>query len=164
MVNSINTKVTVMKKYLSRFTLCIAALVTTIASAHEYTTNSIKIDHPWSREAPPNATVIAGFFQLKNLSTRDDFLISASTPIAERVEIYQHEMSDGVMKMNKIDNVRVGTMKSVTFEPGGYHLMIFNPKHSFKQGERFPMTLEFRNAGKVEIELAVEVNTYLHSH
>lgn len=153
-----------MKKYLRRFTLCIAALVTTIASAHEYTTNSIKIDHPWIREAPPNAIVIAGFFQLKNLSTRDDFLISASTPIAERVEIHQHEMSDGVMKMNKIDNVRVGTMKSVTFEPGGYHLMIFNPKHSFKQGERFPMTLEFRNAGKVEIELAVEVNTYLHSH
>jgi copper(I)-binding protein len=153
-----------MKKYLSRFTLCIAALLTSAASAHEYTTNSIKIDHPWSREAPPNATVIAGFFQLKNLSTRDDFLISATTPVAERVEIHQHEMSDGVMKMKKIENVRVGTMKSVMFEPGGYHLMIFNPEQSFKQDERFPMTLEFRNAGKVEIELAVEVNTYLHSH
>lgn len=35
-----------MKKYLSRFTLCIAALLTSAASAHEYTTNSIKIDHP----------------------------------------------------------------------------------------------------------------------
>ncbi|WP_394699205.1 copper chaperone PCu(A)C [uncultured Vibrio sp.] len=153
-----------MKKYLSRFMLCFAALVTTVASAHEYTTNSIRIDHPWSREAPPNATVIAGFFQLKNLSTRDDFLISASTPIAERVEIHQHDMSDGVMKMKKIDNVRVGTMKNVTFEPGGYHLMIFNPEQSFKQGERFPMTLEFRNAGKVDIELAVEANSHTHSH
>lgn len=91
-------------------------------------------------------------------------MISATTPVAERVEIHQHEMSDGVMKMKKIENVRVGTMKSVMFEPGGYHLMIFNPEQSFKQGERFPMTLEFRNAGKVEIELAVEVNTYLHSH
>ncbi|WP_321463439.1 copper chaperone PCu(A)C [uncultured Vibrio sp.] len=153
-----------MKKYLTYITLCIAALVTSLASAHEYTTNSIQIDHPWSREAPPNATVIAGFFQLKNLSTKDDFLISATTPIAERVEIHQHEMSDGVMKMKKIDNVRISSMKSVMFEPGGYHLMIFNPEPSFRQGERFPMTLEFRNAGKVAIELAVEANTYLHSH
>ncbi len=153
-----------MKKYLTYITLCIAALVTSLASAHEYTTNSIQIDHPWSLEAPPNATVIAGFFQLKNLSTKDDFLISATTPIAERVEIHQHEMSDGVMKMKKIDNVRISSMKSVMFEPGGYHLMIFNPEPSFRQGERFPMTLEFRNAGKVAIELAVEANTYLHSH
>nr|WP_319555886.1 copper chaperone PCu(A)C [uncultured Vibrio sp.] len=153
-----------MKKYLTYITLCIAALVTSLASAHEYTTNSIQIDHPWSLEAPPNATVIAGFFQLKNLSTKDDFLISATTPIAERVEIHQHEMSDGVMKMKKIDNVRISSMKSVMFEPGGYHLMIFNPEPSFRQGERFPMTLEFRNAGKVAIQLAVEANTYLHSH
>lgn len=151
-----------MNKYLSRYMLSIVVLLTSAASAHEYTTNSIQIDHPWSREAPPSATVIAGFFQLRNLSIRDDFLISATTPIAERVEIHQHEMSDGVMRMKKIDNVRISTMKSVMFEPGGYHLMIFNPEQSFKQGERFPMTLEFRNAGKVEIELAVEANNHIH--
>ncbi|WP_444492213.1 copper chaperone PCu(A)C [Vibrio sp. YIC-376] len=151
-----------MKKYLIRFMLSIAALLTTAVSGHEYTAKNIQIDHPWSREAPPNATVIAGFFQLKNLSTRDDFLISVTTPIAERVEIHKHEMSDGIMKMKKIDNVRVSTMKSVMFEPGGYHLMIFNPEQSFKQGERFPMTLEFKYAGKVEIELAVEANNHIH--
>lgn len=68
------------------------------------------------------------------------------------------------MKMMKIDNVRVGSMKTVMFKPGGYHLMIFNPNKSYKKGERFPMTLQFKNAGAVEVELAVEENAHVHHH
>ena len=97
-------------------------------------------------------------------ASKDDFLISASTQIADHVEIHTHEMADGVMKMKKIDSVRIGSMKTVMFEPGGYHLMIFNPKQSYKQGDRFPMTLQFKHAGKVEVELAVEANGHVHAH
>ena len=153
-----------MKKQLNTLILFIATLFSVNVSAHEYTADSIQIDHPWSREAPPNATVIAGFFQLKNLAEKDDFLISASTPIASRVEIHTHEMSDGMMKMMKIDNVRIGSMKTVMFKPGGYHLMIFNPNKSYKKGERFQMTLQFKNAGTVEVELTVEENAHVHHH
>ncbi|MDK9736142.1 copper chaperone PCu(A)C [Vibrio sp. D404a] len=153
-----------MKKQLNTLILFIATLFTAQVFAHEYTADSIQIDHPWSREAPPNATVIAGFFQLKNLAEKDDFLISASTPIADRVEIHTHEMEDGMMKMIKVDNVRLATQETVMFKPGGYHLMIFNPNKPYKKGERFPMTLQFKNAGKVEVELAVEENAHVHHH
>ncbi|KHT44878.1 copper chaperone PCu(A)C [Vibrio sinaloensis] len=151
-------------KHIAQLFVLVATLFSTQLFAHEYTANSMQIDHPWSREAPPNATVIAGFFQFKNLASEDDFLISASTPISDHVEIHTHEMADGVMKMKKIDSVRIGSMKTVMFEPGGYHLMIFNPKKSYQQGERFPMTLQFKHAGKVEVELAVEANGHVHAH
>ncbi|WP_282063997.1 copper chaperone PCu(A)C [Vibrio rotiferianus] len=153
-----------MKKALKIISLFLSVCLIAPVSAHEYAKDSIQIDHPWSREATPNATVIAGFFQLKNGSSKDDFLISASTPIAERVEIHTHEMSDGMMMMKKIDSVRIGSMKTVMFQPGGYHLMIFNPKQSYQKGERFPMTLQFKHAGTIEVELAVEANSHIHSH
>lgn len=152
-----------MKKY-AQLIVLIAGFFSSQLMAHEYTADSLQIDHPWSREAPPNATVIAGFFQFKNLSDKDDFLIGASTPIADHVEIHTHEKVDGVMKMKKIDSVRIGSMKTVMFEPGGYHLMIFNPTQTHQQGERFPMTLEFKHAGKVKVELAVEANAHVHAH
>ncbi|MCE2594834.1 copper chaperone PCu(A)C [Motilimonas cestriensis] len=145
--------------------LAAAALFASIpAQSHDYGANSIKIDHPWSREAPPNAKVIAGFFQLKNKGTEDDFLISASSPVADRVELHTHVMEDDMMKMRQVDSVRIGAMKTVMFKPGGFHLMIFDPKQSFKKGERFPMTLTFKNAGTIEIEVAIEENAHKHEH
>lgn len=147
-------------------TLLITLILCTANStfAHDYTQGSIKIDHPWSRETPPNATVMAGFFQLTNSATNDDFLIGATTPIAEHVEIHTHEMSDGMMQMKKINSVRIGSMKSVMFEPGGYHLMIFNPNQYLKKGERYPMTLIFKQAGKVDVEMAIEEAGHVREH
>lgn len=153
-----------MNKYLQTLLLSAFTFFTAQTLAHEYSTGDIEIDHPWSREAPPTATVIAGFFQLKNNAQQDDYLISASTPVAKRVEIHTHEMSDGMMQMKQIDRVKVAAQEAVMFKPGGYHLMIFNPEKAYKQGERFPMTLTFQNAGEVQVELAVEKNGHVHAH
>ncbi|KOO05933.1 copper chaperone PCu(A)C [Vibrio hepatarius] len=153
-----------MNKYLQTLLLSAFTLFSAQTLAHEYNAGDIEIDHPWSREAPPTATVIAGFFQLKNNAQQDDYLINASTPVAKRVEIHTHEMSDGMMHMKQIDRVKIAAQETVMFKPGGYHLMIFNPEKAYKQGERFPMTLTFQNAGEVQVELAVEKNGHVHAH
>ena len=153
-----------MNKYLQTLLLSAFTLFSAQTLAHEYNAGDIEIDHPWSREAPPTATVIAGFFQLKNNAQQDDYLINASTPVAKRVEIHTHEMSNGVMQMKQIDRVKIAAQETVMFKPGGYHLMIFNPEKAYKQGEHFPMTLTFQNAGEVQVELAVEKNGHVHAH
>lgn len=153
-----------MKKYLQIFSLTLFTLFSTASIAHDYHKGDIQVDHPWSREAPPTATVIAGFFQLKNNSDVDDFLIEATTPIADRVEIHTHEMSDGMMKMKQIDSVKIAAQKAEMFKPGGYHLMIFNPRQAYKAGDRFPMTLTFKHAGKIDVEMAVEKKGHVHAH
>ncbi|MDF5612677.1 copper chaperone PCu(A)C, partial [Vibrio parahaemolyticus] len=105
----------------------IAVIASPLSLAHDYEAGKIHIDHPWSREAPPNAPVIGGFFQLTNHGDSEDALIAAESPIAGHVEIHTHKKEDGVMKMIKIDEVRVPANESVLFKPGSFHLMIFNP-------------------------------------
>ena len=56
----------------------IAFLISPLSLAHDYESGQIHIEHPWSREAPPNAPVIGGFFQLSNLGDADDALIAAA--------------------------------------------------------------------------------------
>ena len=46
--------------------------------------------------------------------------------------------------------------KTVKLAPGGYHLMMVDLKHPFKQGEKVPVTLEFEKAGKVAVSLDVQ--------
>ncbi|MDW1807524.1 copper chaperone PCu(A)C, partial [Vibrio sp. Vb2362] len=64
----------------------------------------------------------------------------------------------------KIDEVRVPANDSVLFKPGSFHLMIFNPTQTLKEGDHFPMTLTFKNAGKVEVEMAVEKQGHMEKH
>ncbi|MGY5823098.1 copper chaperone PCu(A)C [Vibrio chemaguriensis] len=142
----------------------IAVIASPLSLAHDYKAGKIHIDHPWSREAPPNAPVIGGFFQLTNHGDSEDALIAAESPIAGHVEIHTHKKEDGVMKMIKIDEVRVPANNSVLFKPGSFHLMIFNPTQALKEGDRFPMTLTFKNAGKVEVEMAVEKQGHMEKH
>ena len=154
-----------MLKQIKTLAITLVALVASpISLAHEYEAGKIHIDHPWSREAPPNAPVIGGFLQLNNHGDTEDSLIAAETPIAGRVELHNHIMQDSVMKMVKVSEISVPANGSVSLEPGSFHLMIFNPTKVLKEGDRFPVTLTFKHAGKVDVELAVESKSHMEKH
>ncbi|MCF7481063.1 copper chaperone PCu(A)C [Vibrio sp. J1-1] len=154
-----------MFKQIKTLAIAFAALVMSpVSFAHEYEAGQIHIDHPWSREAPPNAPVIGGFLQLNNHGETEDALIAAESPIAGRIELHNHIMEDGVMKMVKVNEINVPAKGSVALEPGSFHLMIFNPNQMLKEGDRFPMTLTFKNAGKVDVEIAVENKGHMEKH
>lgn len=124
--------------------------------AHDYTVGSIKINHPWSRELPPNAPAGAAFFALHNQGKEADRLLGASTPRAGHSELHTHTHADGVMKMSKVENVEVPANGDVTFQPGGLHVMLFDLKEPLKAGDKFPLTLKFEKAGEVEVSVQVE--------
>ncbi|WP_319534225.1 copper chaperone PCu(A)C [uncultured Vibrio sp.] len=154
-----------MLKKIKTLAITLVALVASpLSLAHEYEAGKIHIDHPWSREAPPNAPVIGGFLQLNNHGDTEDSLIAAETPIAGRVELHNHIMEDGVMKMVKVSEINVPANGSVALEPGSFHLMIFNPTQTLKEGDRFPVTLTFKNAGKIDVEIAVESKGHMEKH
>ena len=43
-----------------------------------------------------------------------------------------------------------------TLTPGGFHVMLIGLKQSLKEGERFPFTLTFEKAGKLDVSVKVE--------
>ena len=147
-------------------TLLIAALLSPslFANAHEYTVGELHIAHPWSREMPPVAPTAAAYFVVHNKGAEADRLLSVSTPHAGKAELHEHIHADGVMKMQQVENVTIPAGGEVKFEPMGYHVMMFNLKQQAKDGERFPLTLTFENAGKVDVEVAVQKDTTADEH
>ena len=142
-----------LKKTLLGLTLLLPAL---LAQAHEYEVGQLHIDHPWSREMPPVAPTAAAYFVVHNKGSEADRLLSVSTPVAGKAELHEHVHADGVMKMQQVQDVVIPAGGEVKFEPMGYHVMLFNLKQQAKDGERFPLTLNFEKAGKVEVQVAVQ--------
>ncbi|MGH8352985.1 MAG: copper chaperone PCu(A)C [Pseudomonas sp.] len=140
------------------------ALVCSASFAHEYPAGELHIAHPWSRALPPNAPVGAAYFVVHNNGKREDRLLGAQTPRAEKAELHTHVQLGEVMKMQKIDSLGIPPGGTVTFAPGGNHLMLFGLKQPLVAGERFALTLEFEKAGKVEVEVAVEAEAPAEQH
>ncbi len=142
----------------------IALLLTTLVQAHDYQADELHIDHPWSRQAAPHSKVISAYFQITNEGKKDDVLISASAPLADKTEIHTHYMKEGVMKMEKVEQVNIAAGETLLFKPGSFHLMLFNPSELPKQGSKFPLTLTFKEAGDVKVMIKVEGKAHKHNH
>lgn len=124
--------------------------------AHAVKAGSLVIEHAHARATVGSMPNSAVFLQLSNKGKSDDALMSASSTIADRVELHTMSMEGDVMKMRTVDNVELKAETSFTMKPGqGPHIMLFGLKKPLKAGEKFPMTLNFRKAGAVNISVEV---------
>ncbi|MGH8438772.1 MAG: copper chaperone PCu(A)C [Pseudomonas sp.] len=151
--------------------LLLAALLlpATFATAHEYTKGDLHIAHPWSQELPPNAPNVAAYFVVHNNGTTADTLLGVDSPISDDAQLHEHVHKDGLMKMQQVQSVEVAAGKDLVFAPGAYHVMLMQPKDRslLTDGKRFPLTLHFKNAGDITVEVAVQKQApegEAHSH
>ena len=75
-------------------------------------------------------------------------------------------MVDGVMRMQEQSKIEIGSGKSVKFQPGGYHLMLFGIKTPLKDKQLVPINLVFENGEvvKVKAEVTADIAQQSHSH
>ena len=126
------------------------------ALAHDFSAGAIKVGHPWSRPTPAAAPVASGYVTLENTGKSADRLISATSPIASKVEFHRSVVEDGIAKMRPLENVVVEAGAKVDFEADRLHLMFMEPAQQLKDGDRFPATLVFEKAGSVSVEFVVQ--------
>src|SRR3954462_14161756 len=142
-------------------TLTLAALAASLfavsARAEDVKAGDLVISQAWSRVTPGGAKIAGGYLTIENKGTAADRLIGGSGDIAGKVEVHEMAVNNGVMTMRPLDKgLAIEPGKTVKLAPGGYHLMMFDLKGPFKQGEKVPVTLEFEKAGKVAISLDVQ--------
>ncbi|MEM1345679.1 MAG: copper chaperone PCu(A)C [Pseudomonadota bacterium] len=125
------------------------------APAHDFKAGDLTIDHPWSRPGLPNRPA-AAYLEIVNAGSGADRLLSASSPAFETIELHRTEKQGDVMQMLQTEAIAVPAGETVALEPGGLHLMLFGAEAPFAEGESFPVTLTFENAGTVEVTVNVE--------
>ena len=118
--------------------------------------NSLVISDAWTRPTAAGMPMGVAYFTITNGTSADDVLIAASTPAAAHVEMHETSIEDGMARMRPLNEIVVPAGGSVAVAPGGIHLMLVDLVQPLEAGSRVPLVLEFRTAGKMTIELAVE--------
>lgn len=121
------------------------------------TAGALAVTGGWTRATPAGARVAGAYVQVNNATARADVLLGGRFDVADKVEVHDMTMTDGVMRMRKLDpGLDVPAGGKVELRPGGLHLMLMGLKRQLKQGEVISGVLSFRDAGEVEVALPVE--------
>ena len=144
-----------------RTALCIPLLAAATAlagpvAAADVTVGTITISDPWARATAATAPTGAAYLTLTTSIDQPDRLILAASPVAELVELHTVSMdNDGVMRMRPVEAIGVAADAPTELAPGGLHIMLIGLTGPLIQGESFPLTLTFEDAGSVEISVPV---------
>ena len=113
----------------------------------------IVIQNARSPAPPPGAPVAAVYLDVE--SPRDDVLLAAQTPIAERTEMHMTIMENDMMQMRPSPTVALPAGETVQFAPAGLHFMLRDLREQPAAGSSFPLKLTFQRAGEVEVQVRV---------
>jgi copper(I)-binding protein len=114
----------------------------------------IEVRDAWARPAAQGGNG-GVFFELQNFDPMPDELIGASLDVAEVVEIHESKMDGDVMKMQMMPSLPIEAKATVTFKPGGLHVMLINLKQDLKQDDEFEVVLHFKNHPDITIQVKV---------
>ena len=140
---------------LRRFVLLFAVALTA-AAAQQYELGSLLIEHPWSRPTAPGMPMGVAYLSITNRGQSADTLVGASSPVAEKVEMHETSIVDGMARMRPLSAIAIPPGATVKVQPGGIHFMLVGLKTPLERGTTAPLVLEFRNAGRVTIQLGIE--------
>jgi periplasmic copper chaperone A len=114
----------------------------------------LEVDKAWAGATPGNAENGAAYVTIT--SPAADRLVSASTPVAKKAELHTMSMQGMVMKMRPISGVDIPAGQPVSLKPGGEHIMLMGLNQPLREGQSFPLTLDFEKAGRRTVTVTVE--------
>ena len=118
---------------------------------------SIVVEQPWARATPGGAKNGAVYMTLDNKSGTADRLTGASSDVADKLQIHEMKVENGVMKMREITGgLPIPASGSVVLKPGSYHVMLVGLKKPLTVGEKLSLTLTFEKAGNISVTVPVQ--------
>ena len=115
----------------------------------------VSVRDAWVRETPPGMTMMAGYMELRNNTSQPQVLVAASSSGFETVMIHRTIVKDGMTGMVHASQIELTPSASLIFAPGGYHLMLMNPKRTLRAGDRVDINLEFRSGLRLPVSFEV---------
>jgi copper(I)-binding protein len=118
----------------------------------------VEVTDAWIRATVPGQKVAAGYMKLRSAQAAK--LVGVKTDAARSAEVHTMSHEGGVMKMRKLDALALPAGETVVLEPGGNHLMLFDPRKPLTKGQRVDLKLVVEQGGtRSEVPVQAEVRT-----
>lgn len=127
--------------------------------------SGLQVSEPWIREAPPTSRVLAAYLTLVNTGDNTVTVTAISSPDFKNAEIHRTVIEAGVARMLPVKQLEVPAGGQLMLEPGGHHLMLFDPLRTLTAGETVTLIIHMNNGKQLSATAPVIRKTGEdHSH
>lgn len=145
--------------------LIIQSTIITLLMVMNSYAEDISITDAWINEAPPGVSILAAYATINNLSDIDINLIEVHAESFEFVELHESMMEDGMASMKQHKTITIASKSTLSLKPGGFHLMLFNPKQRISAGDQIRLIFRFADQEIITINANVKrSNQAGHDH
>lgn len=130
-----------LKNYVGALLCCSLALPGAFAADP----GALEMQDVWVRALPPGQTNTAGYATVINNGDAPVILVGGRSEIADQVEIHTTREVDGLRRMEQLAEVVIPAGQSVTFAPGGMHLMLLGLERMPSEGEKVLLCLSLKS-------------------
>lgn len=127
-----------------------------LLSFNTYATDTLNFTNSRIPEAPPGASVMAGYMEINNTRNEQIDIIDISSPSFKSVEMHLSKEVDGFAKMLPQKKLSIPANAKLILKPGSYHLMLIKPSKWFKQGDKIDLHLTLSNNESIKLEVTIE--------
>lgn len=111
----------------------------------------VEVDHGWVRLPPVAGHPAAAYFELHG-GPADETLIAVDSPVALHAAMHQSMSENGMDSMAPLKQVTVPAGKTVKFEPGGRHVMLFGLDKTVKPGGTVGLHFVFADGKEIDYQ------------
>lgn len=119
------------------------------------TTATVAITNAVLQLPIPGTHNSAAFLQLTNKGATPLTLVGVSSSAAAKVQLHSHSNVDGMMRMRPVESIAIAPGKTLLFESGGFHIMLFDMQSTIASGDTVVLTLEFEGGATKTVQATV---------
>jgi copper(I)-binding protein len=105
----------------------------------------VTVRNVWARATAPGQNTASIYLEI--VSNADAALVGVTSPLAKSAQMHTMRTEGGVMKMRAMQRIELPARKSVTFAPGGLHIMLAGIGRPLREKEKIPLELAIEGAG-----------------
>jgi len=123
--------------------LCLLAGCWLALSACSRTQEELQVNAPWVRLNPPGSQMTAAYGTLHNAGTEALTLNRITSAEFADISLHQTVDVDGKARMRSVKSLTLGPDETLNMAPGGYHLMLMQPRTELDENATVELTFEF---------------------
>lgn len=136
-------------------TLAAGSLVPSPRALHaQASTRGLVVRHAWFRTIVPSRPA-AGYFTIENTTDSARVFTTATSPACGMLMLHRTVHEQGVERMEPVSRATIPAHGTLSFAPGGAHLMCTAPSPDMQPGKTVSVTFHFADGSALATLFAV---------
>lgn len=114
-----------------------------------------EVSAAWIRMPPANLPMMAGYARITNPCVAAVTIVSAGSAAFASTSLHETRLEAGISRMRATPSLTIPAGGDATLAPGGFHLMLMQPRAPLQVGQQVSVTFVLKDGRKLSVPFEV---------